>query len=153
MFHGLKRRNIIIQRIGKSNLVFRHCPLACIIVAGSPISSCQAYGNMIQPGRTRQTKPLPILVRSKPIEKLQILHDQSRLSAEQVATWKKQLKTALYRLEASAQAWKPYTSAEKMAGNGNKVLTQDDPVPQTLYYVPAKPADPLMVEVPLRISK
>jgi len=104
-----------------------------------------------RPDQTNET--LTILVRPKPIENLQISRDRLRLSAEQVATWKKQSKTASYRLEASAQAGKPYTVAEKMAGSGGKILTQDDPLPETLYYVPAKPGEPLTVELPLRISK
>jgi len=104
-----------------------------------------------RPDQTNET--LTILVRPKPIENLQISHDRIRLSAEEVVAWKKQSKTTVYRLEAPGQAEKPYTVAEKMAGSGDKVLTQDDPLPQTLYHVLAKPGTPLMVELPLRISK
>ena len=56
-------------------------------------------------------------------------------------------------LEAYGQAGKPYTLAEKIAGNGDKMLTQDDPLPQTMYRVDAKPGEPLMIELPLQISK
>jgi hypothetical protein len=104
-----------------------------------------------RPDQTNET--LTILVRPKPIETLQISRDRFRLSAEQVVAWKKQSKTASYRLEAPTQAGKPYTVAEKMAGSGAKILTQDDPLPETLYYVPAKPGEPLTVELPLLISK
>jgi hypothetical protein len=104
-----------------------------------------------RPDQTNET--LTILVRLKPIENLQISRDRLRLSAEQVATWKKQSRTAAYRLEATGQAGKPYTFEEKMAGSGGKILTQEDPLPQTLYHVSAKPEEPLMVELPLRISK
>ena len=104
-----------------------------------------------RPDQTNET--LTILVRPKPIENLQISRDRVKLSAELVEAWKKQAKTASCRLEALAQTGKPYTLAEKMAGNGDKMLTQDDPVPQTLYYAPAKPGEPLAVELPLRISK
>jgi hypothetical protein len=104
-----------------------------------------------RPDQTNET--LTILVRPKPIENLQISRDRFRLSAEQVVAWKKQSKTASYRLEAPEQAGKPYTYAEKMAGSADKILTQDDPLPQTLYHVSAKPGDPLMVELPLQISK
>jgi hypothetical protein len=104
-----------------------------------------------RPDQTNET--LTILVRPKPIENLQISRDRLRLSTEQVATWKKESKIASDRLEAPAQAGKPYTVAEKMAGSGGKILTQDDPLPETLYYVLAKPGEPLAVELPLRISK
>jgi hypothetical protein len=104
-----------------------------------------------RPDQTSET--LTILVRPKPLENLPISRDRLRLSADQVATWKKQSKTASDRLETSGQIGKPYTLAEKMAGGGEKSLTQDDPLPETMYYVPAKPGEPLTVELPLRISK
>jgi hypothetical protein len=104
-----------------------------------------------RPDQTNET--LTVLVRPKPIESLQITSDRIGLTKEQVATWKEQSKTASYRLEAPAQAGKPYTLAEKKAGNGEKQLTQDDPLPQTLYYAPAKPGEPLTVELLLQISK
>jgi hypothetical protein len=108
----------------------------------------------VKPSRPDQTnETLTILVRPKPIENLQVSRERLRLSAEQVATWKKQSKTTSYRLEAPEQAEKPFTIAEKMAGSGDKVLTQDDPLPQTLYHISAKPGESLMVELPLLISK
>jgi hypothetical protein len=108
----------------------------------------------VKRSRSDQTnETLTILVRPKPIENLQISHDRLRLSAEQVAIWKKQAKAASYRLEAKAQVGKPYTLEEKKAGTGEKTLTQDDPLPQTLYYTPAKPGESLAVELPLRISR
>lgn len=104
-----------------------------------------------RPDQTNET--LTILVRPKPLENLQISHDRLKLSAEQVAMWRKESKTASYRLEAPTQVGKAYTPAEKMAASGNKTLTQDDPLPETLYFVLAKPGEPLTVELPLRISK
>jgi len=96
---------------------------------------------------------LTILVTPHPIQNLQIGRQRLRLSAEQVAFWKKEWAAASIRLEAYGQAGKPYTLAEKIAGNGDKMLTQDDPLPQTMYRVDAKPGEPLMIELPLQISK
>jgi len=96
---------------------------------------------------------LTILVSPKPIEQVQVGRQRLRVSAEQVAAWKREWKTATYRLDASGQAGKPYTLAEKMAANGDKMLTQDDPVPQTIYLVEPRPGKPLLVEIPLLISK
>lgn len=104
-----------------------------------------------RPDQTSET--LTILVRPKPIENLQISRDRVRLNAEQVAMWKKQSRTASYRLETSNQVGRPYALSEKMAGSGEKTLTQDDPLPETMYYVPAKAGEPLKVELSLRISK
>lgn len=108
----------------------------------------------VKPSRSDQTsETLTILVRPKPIKNLLISRDRLRLNPEQIAIWKTGTKAASYRLEAPAQTGKPYTVAEKMAGSGGKILTQDDPLPETLYYVSAKPGQPLTVELPLRISK
>jgi hypothetical protein len=104
-----------------------------------------------RPDQANET--LTILVRPKLLDNLRISRDRLRLSTEQVAMWKTHSKIASYRLEAPAQVGKPYTLAEKMAGGGNKSLTQDDPLPQTLYYAPAKPGEALSVELPLKISK
>jgi hypothetical protein len=104
-----------------------------------------------RPDQVNET--LTILVRPKPIESLQISSDRLRVTAEQVSTWKKQSRTASYRLEAKGEAGKPYSLSEKIAGTGGKKLTQDDPLPQTLYYAPAKPGESLAVDVPLRISE
>jgi hypothetical protein len=104
-----------------------------------------------RPDQTNEN--LTILVRPRPIENLQISPERLRISPERVAIWKKESKTASYRLEAPTQAGKPYTLEEKKAGLGEKQLTQDDPLPQTLYYVPAKPGETLAVELPLRISR
>jgi hypothetical protein len=46
---------------------------------------------------------------------------------------------------------KVWTAAEKEAGEGKRVLTQEDPLPQTIYHVRVKPGAPVVVHVPLRI--
>ena len=47
-----------------------------------------------------------------------------------------------------------YTAAEKAAGAApNQQLTQDDPLPQTIYKVDAKHGAPILVTIPLRIGE
>jgi hypothetical protein len=104
-----------------------------------------------RPDQTNET--LTVLIRPKPLENVQISRERLRLSAEQVAIWKRQSIATSYRLEASGQAGKTYTVAEKMAGSGNKALTQDDPLPQTLFHVSAKPDDTIQIELSLKVSK
>jgi hypothetical protein len=96
---------------------------------------------------------LTILISPKPLEQLQTENDHVRLSVEQVNHWIERWKAAEYQFDAKDQAGKPYTLAEKSAGSGEKLMTQADPVPQTIYLVKAKPGDPLLVHVPLSISK
>jgi hypothetical protein len=99
------------------------------------------------------TELLTIIVSPKPIEQVQIGRERLRLSGQQVAAWEKDWKTQTYQLETPGLAGKPSTSAEKAAGSSGKILTQDDPVPQTMYHCDVKSGDPLLVELPLRISK
>ena len=109
--------------------------------------------------RMRRSRPdqrrelLTIIVSPKPIEHLQIGRQRLRLSAEQVSLWREEWQSASYRLEAYGQTGKPYTLAEKTAGKGEKELTQDDPLPQTMYHLNAKPGEPLMIDLSLQVSE
>ena len=97
---------------------------------------------------------LTVLVTPKPIEGLTIRRDPRRLSPEQVQTWEKQWGARIKRLEARGQAGKPYTKAEKQAGTERtRRLTHDEPLPQTMYYCVAKPGEPMLINVPLRIVR
>jgi hypothetical protein len=74
------------------------------------------------------------------------------LTNAQVAAWEKQWgggKPEVFELTGGAgQAW---TQAEQAAAaDGTRLLTQDDPPPQTVYRVAVKPGAPLAVEVRLR---
>jgi hypothetical protein len=46
-------------------------------------------------------------------------------------------------------AWKQWTAVEQQAGEGTKVFTHGDPLPQTLYRIPARAGEPvgLVVQV------
>jgi hypothetical protein len=49
---------------------------------------------------------------------------------------------------------KPWTKAEQEAGAGGaRLLTQDDPGPQTIYRVAVKSGAPLLVKVELLYSR
>jgi len=96
---------------------------------------------------------LTILVTPRPIEGLHIGNSALKLKAEEVAEWEKKWSTRVKRLDARAQAGKPYTPAEKQAGQQGSTLNGDDPVPQTLYHCDAKTGEPLLVNVPVEIAK
>ena len=55
--------------------------------------------------------------------------------------------------ELSGGAGKTWTQAEQQAAaNTTRLLTQEDPPPQTVYRVSVKTGEPLMVKVRLRYS-
>jgi hypothetical protein len=71
----------------------------------------------------------------------------------QLAEWEKRLGGRAERIDLIEGAGKPYTREEKEGGgNGERLLTQDEPLPQTIYRVMVKPGEPLLVIVPLRIN-
>jgi hypothetical protein len=46
-----------------------------------------------------------------------------------------------------------YGKGDREAGVEGRLLTQEDPLPQTLLRVAANPAQPLMVDIALRITR
>ncbi|HEV2667031.1 MAG TPA: DUF4384 domain-containing protein [Blastocatellia bacterium] len=97
---------------------------------------------------------LTILVTTEPLKNLKPGSGPVKLDSEMVAKWESQWVGAAERFELVGGAGKPYTKAEKEAGqDGARALTQDDAMPQTLYHVDVKHGAPLLVKVPLRIGK
>ena len=95
---------------------------------------------------------LTILISPKPIAELKIGRDRLQLSEAQVARWEKQWKFKSTKLEDAVHAGKVYTVAEKNAARGGDLLTQDDPLPQTMSHVDCKAGDTVMLDVPLKIT-
>ncbi len=96
---------------------------------------------------------LTILVSKEPLAGVSIGDRRLKLTEAQVEQWEKKWKAKTQRLDAKGQAGKAYTGAEKDAGAGKSQLTHDDPVPQTMYRVDAKPGAPLLVEFRLNTKK
>lgn len=96
---------------------------------------------------------LTFLITPTPLAELTITREQLKLSNEQVARWTKQSKVTSYKLEDAAHEGKIYSVEEKEAARGGRLLTKDDPLPQTMYRVKSKPGDPVMLDVRLKISQ
>jgi hypothetical protein len=92
-----------------------------------------------------------ILVSPKPIPGIGNTPNRVKLREDQMAEWEKQSKTKAYRLEAVGQAGNVLTVAEQAASRGG-LLTQADPLPQTMYRMDAKPGDTIMLRLPLKIT-
>jgi len=101
---------------------------------------------------------LTVLVTTAPLKELpkREAGDDSplRLPGALVGKWEKEWGAAFEQLELENGAGKAYTKAEQLAGGGStKRLTQDDPLPQTIFRVAVNPGRPLLVKLPLRIGK
>ena len=109
--------------------------------------------------KVRRSRPdqinelLTILISPKPLAELKIGQQRLKVGEDQFARWEKQWKAKSYKLEDAAHEGKVYTVAEKEAARGGRLLTKDDPLPQTMYHVDCKAGDTVMLEVPLRIAK
>jgi hypothetical protein len=95
---------------------------------------------------------LTVLVTPLPLDGVTIGRSAQALSRSQFAEWEKRwgaAKTDLFELAAGAG--KTWTNAEQQAGAGGvRLLTQEDPPPQTIYRAAVKRGEPLLVKVELR---
>jgi hypothetical protein len=107
--------------------------------------------------RLRRSRPdqtgelLTVIVTPQPIEGITIGAKPLPLSKEQVTQWEKQWGALTEKFEMAGGAGKTWTKSEQEAGaDATRQLTQDDPGPQTIYRVAARPGSPLLVKVGLR---
>jgi len=108
----------------------------------------------LRPNPNYRGELLTILVTPEPLKDVKPGSDPVKLNSAMVAKWESQWAGAAERFELVGGAGKPYTKAEKEAGQeGARALTQGDAMPQTLYHVGVKNGAPLLVKVSLRIRK
>jgi hypothetical protein len=95
-----------------------------------------------------------VMITPQPLADLSIGPKALTLPNEQVAKWEKAWATQAERFEMVGGTGRTWTKAEQEAGaDGTRLLTQDDPGPQTIYRVAAKPGEPILVKVGLRYRK
>ncbi len=111
-------------------------------------------------GKVQNAEILTVLVTPKPLEGLPKAvrnteggYDPIQLPEADVQKWERLWETQVEQLELEDGAGKVYTRSEQLAGAKRKRLTQNDPLPQTLFRVAAKPKSPLLVKLPLKIEK
>ena len=109
----------------------------------------------LQASRTDQAEEdLTVLLTPVPLPGIEPGAKPLALSAEQVAGWEKQWGSSKFDVfELAGGEGKRWTQAEQQAAGGTRVLTQEDPAPQTVYRVAAQAGDPLLVRVRLRYQK
>lgn len=97
---------------------------------------------------------LTVLVTPQPLAELRIGEQALKLAPALVEQWEKQFGAQAERFELVGGAGRTWTKAEQEAGaSATRQLMQDEPGPQTIYRVAAKPGAPLLVKVGLRYSR
>ncbi|MDZ4801680.1 MAG: hypothetical protein SGI92_26285 [Bryobacteraceae bacterium] len=96
---------------------------------------------------------LTVLVSPTPLPGLQIGRAAQKLPVAQFQKWEQQWATQTKSIDAPALAGKAYTAAEKRAGQEGGVLTESDPLPQTIIQTQAKAGDTMLVTLPIKINR
>ena len=97
---------------------------------------------------------ISVLLTVAPLPGLNIGRNALPLSREQVAQWERQWNAPVRKIELPRGAGGLYSRAEReAAGTTARLLTQDEPLPQTMYRVEARAGAPLLVTVPLGLKK
>jgi len=98
---------------------------------------------------------ITIIVASEPLIDPEQLGPRSiRLPLQQVESWEKKWGVATTRFEMTDGAGVTMTEKEQAAGaNPATQLTQEDPIPQTVYRLAIKPENPIIFSVPMRFRR
>lgn len=95
---------------------------------------------------------LIVIVSAEPLAELTIGDKAVELSEALVAKWVAEWGSSVERLEEVGNARATWSPSEQAAGAGaGGKLTQDDPLPQSIYRVDPKSGKPVLVTVALRI--
>ncbi|HEX7771806.1 MAG TPA: hypothetical protein VF435_05250 [Pyrinomonadaceae bacterium] len=105
--------------------------------------------------KTHVGELVTIIVASEPlIDSEQLAPRSIRLPRQQVESWEKQWGVATTRFEMADGAGAIMTEKEQAAGaNATTELTQDDPVPQTVYRLAIKPEKPIFFSVSMKFRR
>lgn len=97
---------------------------------------------------------LTVLVSSKPlIDASRLSNTAITLPKEEVEAWEKQWATQATKFEMEGGVGRAMTEKEQSAASTDAAsLSQDDPVPQTIYRVAIKPEDALVIRLPLKFT-
>ncbi len=105
------------------------------------------------PNRNDQVaEVLTILVAPQPIGDIALGDNPIKLSRSDVAKWERTWSTGFERFEMVGGAGKSWTTMEKEASamKSARLLTQQEPAPQTVYRVASKSKNTFLITVPLR---
>ncbi len=97
---------------------------------------------------------LSIIVTSAPLN-LPITDKPLMISRSDVEAWEKAWSSRTERFEMDGGAGKSWTTVEMEASakGSSRLLTQEEPTPQTIYRLSSKDKNTIMITVPLRYSR
>jgi hypothetical protein len=114
---------------------------SCFLLKPSQSASANQVGEL-----------LSIIVTPNPIAGLSLTAAPLPLSADQIQTLEGAADQA-ERYEMKNGSGKTWTSSEKESSGGNsRLLTQEDPMPQSIYKLSPRPGAPLMIRVVLKYA-
>jgi len=108
------------------------------------------------PSRSDQVaEVLSFIVTPEPLEGLPITDKPLKVSKSDIAKWERNWSSEVERFEMNGGAGRAWTKEEKEASatSSSRLLTQEEPAPQTVYRIVSKSKDVVLVTVPLRYGK
>jgi hypothetical protein len=111
---------------------------------------------LVQPqgkDKVQTAELISFLVTPELLPNLKIGEDPLKLDKSLYAEWEKKWGVKSQALALQGGSGGVWTNQEKDAGQHTVALTQDDPLPQTLYRVAADPGKSILLEVPLHIKQ
>jgi hypothetical protein len=108
------------------------------------------------PSRSDQVAEiLSIIVTPEPIASLRLTDRPLKLSRSDVAQWEASGSTQVERFEMVGGAGMPWSKVEMeaSAAGSARILTQEEPTPQTVYRIGSKTKGAFMITVPLRYGR
>ena len=108
------------------------------------------------PSRSDQVAEiLSIIIAPAPLDNLRLTDRPLKLSKSDVAKWEAAGSAEVERFEMVGGAGMPWSKAEMAASAATsaRVLTQEEPAPQTIYRVGSKNKKAFLVTVPLRYGR
>jgi hypothetical protein len=108
------------------------------------------------PSRSDQVaEVLSFIVTPQPLEGLPISDKPLKVSKSDIAKWEKTWSSEVERFEMNGGAGRTWTTEEQAASasSSSRLLTQEEPAPQTVYRISSKSKTAILVTVPLRYGK
>lgn len=108
------------------------------------------------PSRSDQVaEVLSIIVTPVPLDSLRLTDKPLKLSKSDVARWEASGSVEVERFEMVGGAGMPWSKVEMAASSAGsaRILTQEEPTPQTVYRIGSKNRNAFMVTVPLRYGR
>lgn len=108
------------------------------------------------PSRSDQVaEVLNVIVTPQPLDDLRMGDNPLKLSRSDVAKWEKMWSSEVERFEMVDGAGRMWTRVEQEASSisSPRLLTQEEPAPQTIYRVGSRSKNAFLVTVPLRYGR